>query len=374
MLRMDDKTIPHALRVMMDQLFANNSLKSWGVFPNQYGQVCLNIRFDICEVGQSSKPVTTSAFRRVSDKQLARNATRSMYNKKRKLNPSTPETKDTHISPPSPKSHTTPELPRNCDISESPNVGFIDSPILAVKDFKVDDKMTKEYESAEIANESFDLHSISEETCSPNIEITPLTSFVSHLSPPNLKIDGASQVEYDTQDTSTQVDRSWFQSNQINQCSVKLKTKSIQTKLEKSINESVQASPEPTVHEDSCQTHVSALKPDMMEIAANVKYPNTTEPEHSILCPCCDRAMTTDHECEPEIDQKDNIVTSNASTQNQSITNCTQPTPDPPVRNQSSPNLQPNQNFDATLEHLAAYMTSQHNLMIKKLFPRSPPT
>ena len=125
---MDDNIIPHALRVMMDQLFTNNSLKSWGVFPNQYGQLCLNIRFDICEVGQSSKPVTTCAFRRVSDKQLARNATRSMHNKKRKLNPPTPETKDTHISPSSPIIHTSPELPRMGDISLTADNVFTQTP------------------------------------------------------------------------------------------------------------------------------------------------------------------------------------------------------------------------------------------------------
>ena len=163
----------------------------------------------------------------------------------------------------------------------------------------------------------------------------------------------------------------------------------------KSIDKSAQSSPEPTVYEDSCiQTHVSgtdkcvqsgpshfsnitqisALKPDMKKLSDDVKYLNTTDPEHFILCPCCDRSMTTDHECEPEIDQKDNIVASNASTQNQSNTDFTQPTPDPPVQNLSTPNPQPNQYPDATIERLAAYMTSQNNLLLKKLFPGSPPT
>ena len=77
---MDAIKIPYTLQIMMDQLFANNSLKSWGVFPNQYGQLCLNIRFDICELGQSSKPVSACAFRRISDKQLARNASRASIN------------------------------------------------------------------------------------------------------------------------------------------------------------------------------------------------------------------------------------------------------------------------------------------------------
>ena len=88
----------------------------------------MNIRFDIREVGQSSKPVTTCAFRRVSDKQLARNATRSMHNKKRKLNPPTPETKDTHISPSSPIIHTSPELPRMGDISLTADNVFTQTP------------------------------------------------------------------------------------------------------------------------------------------------------------------------------------------------------------------------------------------------------
>jgi hypothetical protein len=123
---MDDITIPNALRVMMHQLFSNNSLKSWGVFPNQYGQICLNVRFNICEVGHS-KPVETCAFRRVSEKQLARNASRIVNNnKKRKLNPTTP---DTNI-PPSPThiSHTTPELPRTCNIPVTPDNVFIHTP------------------------------------------------------------------------------------------------------------------------------------------------------------------------------------------------------------------------------------------------------
>ena len=113
---------------MMEQLFTNNSLKSWGVFPNQYGQLCLNIRFDICEVGQSSKPVKACAFRLVSDKQLARNASRSMNNnKRRKLNPTTP---DTHIPPPASTHivHTTPELPRTCDLSVTPDNVFTQTP------------------------------------------------------------------------------------------------------------------------------------------------------------------------------------------------------------------------------------------------------
>lgn len=406
--------LPKQLLLLLGTITSNSKVNNWCIYENLNNQTCITIRFNDCE---SIEPVY---YRRISQKQAKRNIDRasrhvntppkqSNINTEMGLSPGAIATKKRKIL--SPLENTRDSDIISCRSSESPNVGFIDSPILPVKDFKVDNKMTKEYESAEIANESFDLHSISEEPCSPNIQVSPLAGIVSldycnnssvylsnnnHLSPPNLKIDGASQVEYDTQDISTQVDRSWFQSNQINQCSAKLKTKSIQTKLVKSIDKSAQSSPEPTVYEDSCiQTHVSdtdkcvqsgpshfsnidtftqmspALEPDMKKLADDV---NTTDPEHSILCPCCDRSMTTDHECEPEIDQKDNIVASNASTQNQSIANFTQPTPDPPVQNQSTPNPQPNQYTDVTIERLAAYMTSQNNLILKKLFPGSPPT
>ena len=234
--------LPKQLLLLLGTITSNNKVNNWCIYENLNNQTCITIRFN------DSEAIEPVYYRRISQKQAKRNIDRasrhinttqtppqSNINTEIGLSPGAIATKERKILSP-------PENTRDSDIilcrsSESPNVGFIDSPILPVKDFKVDNKMTKEYESAEIANESFDLHSISEEPCSPNIQISPPASIVSlssvylsnnnHLSPPNLKIDGASQVEYDTQDISTQVDRSWFQSNQINQCSAELKTKSL---------------------------------------------------------------------------------------------------------------------------------------------------
>ena len=95
---MDNIDLPKPLRVMLQQFLLNNSLKSWNVFSNQYGQLVCNIKFDICELGHSdTKHIHVSAYRRVSDKQQARNANRVNNHKKRKLNPSTPE--DTWLNP-----------------------------------------------------------------------------------------------------------------------------------------------------------------------------------------------------------------------------------------------------------------------------------
>ena len=129
---MDVIRIPYPLQAMMDQLFENNLLKSWGVFPNKYGQLVLNIKFDICELGQSSKHVPVCAFRRISDKQLARNANRRINNnKRRKLDPSTPMD-DTDTYKFSEPAYPTPENPRVSSLLETPDV--IDSPILQVEE------------------------------------------------------------------------------------------------------------------------------------------------------------------------------------------------------------------------------------------------
>ena len=127
---MDTIKIPNALQVMMDQLFMNNSLKSWGVFPNKHGKLCLNIIFDICELDQSSKPVSACAFRRISDKQLARNASRNINNnKRRKLNPSISMENKTisqtyQFSKPV---YPSPELARSTSVPVTPDAGYIDS-------------------------------------------------------------------------------------------------------------------------------------------------------------------------------------------------------------------------------------------------------
>ena len=396
--------LPKQLLLLLGTITSNNKVNNWCIYENLNNQTCITIRFNDCE---AIEPVY---YRRISQKQAKRNIDRasrhintppkqSNINTEMGLSPGAIATKKRKIISP-------PENTRDSDIilcrsSESPNVGFIDSPILPVKA----KQMIKAYESAEIANESFDLHSISEEPCSPNIQLGPgivsldycnnssvHPSTNTYLSPPNLKIDGASQVEYDTQDISTQVDRPWFQSNQITQCSVKLKTKLIQTKWVKSIDESVQAAPEPTVYEDACiQHHVSgtnkctqsgpaffsnidnftqmspALKPDKKKPADDVQYLNASDLEHSILCPCCDQSMTIDHECEPEIDQNDSIVSSHASTQNRSVTSDNLSTPITNVTTQIQSDPQPNPDPpERNYEGVISFITAWNDLLTKK--------
>jgi len=227
--------IPNALRVMLDQLFSNNLLKSWGVFPNQYGQICLNIRFDICEVGHSaSEPVKACAFRRVSDKQIFRNANRiTNNNKRRKLNPTTP---DTNI-PPSP-AHiflTTPELPRTCDTSVTPDNVICHSP-----------------EAVSWITENPDFHIIDSESPSPTHAPPSTPSSPSKsVNQPSLKLDSSTQVEYYTNNITTQVDRACFQNNRSTQCGPKSRLKSTQTALVECSDESIQVVPEPVTYKDS---------------------------------------------------------------------------------------------------------------------------
>ena len=346
--------LPKQLLTLLGSITLNNKVNNWCIYENRNNQTCVTIRFSDCE---AIEPVY---YRRISENQARRNIDRAARHNINKQNTKLEQSNHEGVTTKKRKILSSPENTRGSDNQKSPeshNPGLIDSPIFPINDdplyshnVKVDNKPTKEYASAEIANGGFS-HSISEEPCSPNFPITPLANIFSslencnnssillsttnHVSPPNLKIDSTSQVEYDIQHISTQVDRSFFQSNQITQCGTKSKSKSTQTKLVKGFEALVQVTPAGSN---------SPLPPSTEQLSGDFEYLNAPEQGHIIFCPCCNETMTTDHECEPEIDQRDNIDIdkSNASTLNQYITSCSQPTSNSPVQNQPTPDPQSN--------------------------------
>ena len=289
---MDTIKIPNALQVMMDQLFMNNSLKSWGVFPNKYGQLCLNIRFDICELDQSSKPVSACAFRRISDKQLVRNASRNINNnKRRKLNPSI-SMEDKTISQTyqfSKPVYPSPELARSSSVPVTPDAGYIDSqdsPILPVEEDSPANSVKEGMKMNMECDSIFKYYSPAISTpLNSNLErnLNSLSN-ISNINPilhPILKQDAASQVDYVTSSNSTQTD--YIQKHQIIQCSAKIRSKSTQSGLVKVSEESIQVDPAPIVQINSSIQHQPITADKFVQMGSDIIPKCSPEPDPNQL-------------------------------------------------------------------------------------------
>jgi hypothetical protein len=84
--------LPKPLQALFKQLLTNNILKSWNLYSNKFDQLVLNVKFDISEPGVEGLQDQACLFRRVNSKQQSRNIARAVtHNKKRKINPTTPE-------------------------------------------------------------------------------------------------------------------------------------------------------------------------------------------------------------------------------------------------------------------------------------------
>ena len=93
-LTMENINLPNTLKIVLQQLLTNNTVKSWNVFEDRKGDICCNIKLDIYETDQTPKRDMFCAYRKISPKQQDRNKSRlSDYNiaKKRQTNDDTPE-------------------------------------------------------------------------------------------------------------------------------------------------------------------------------------------------------------------------------------------------------------------------------------------
>ena len=358
---MDATKIPNALQVMMDQLFMNNSLKSWGVFPNKYGQLCLNIRFDICELDQSSKPVTACAVRRISDKQLARNASRNINNnKRRKLNPSI-STEDKTTSQTyqfSKPVYPSPELARSSSVSVTPDAGYIDSqdsPILPVEEDSPTNSVKEGMKMNMECDSIFKYYSPAISTpLNSNLErnLNSLSN-ISNINPilhPILKQDAASQVDYVTSSNSTQTD--YIQKHQIIQCSAKIKSKSTQSGLVKVSEQSIQVDPAPIVQINSSIQHQPITADKSVQMGSDIIEQIPVD-ESIISCPCCYEDMSATHECaiaKSRDDSTDSLVyTPNDNEICTSIPDQTIPLSTSPPHSANHPNPEPPDGSTPTL-------------------------
>jgi len=229
--------LPEPLMKMMGTLVSNYEIHNWSIYSNNSKNTCLVIRFS--DTDGCTQP---AHYRRISNNQLARNKARSCLHKQNNDKVALDTTNHKRRKIDNLKGDS-PELSR---VQSSPHLhaGFIDSPILPVK--------------------------VDHYTNSPTISVSPITSDISLFdncisSPSNvstnpviepvLKLDTSTQVKYDTQHISTQVDRACFQIGTSTQCGVKSKLKSTQTRLVKCSDEAVQAVPDPILYEDSCVQH-----------------------------------------------------------------------------------------------------------------------
>jgi hypothetical protein len=106
------------------------NIKSWNLFDNQKGNVHLNIRFDSPDFNTNGLPVAIepASYRKLSTQQMERNRHRAQHytpglkglDTNRTIHNS--KKRKTHISP------TSPELPRTCDISVTPDNVITHSP------------------------------------------------------------------------------------------------------------------------------------------------------------------------------------------------------------------------------------------------------
>ena len=167
---------------------------------------------------------------------------------------------------------------------------FQDSPILPVKEdtltncVKEDMKMNMEcdsifeYDSPDI---STPLNSNLFQT-EKSINSLSNISHIKSVPQPILKRDTASQVEYVTQNSSTQAD--YTQKHQIIQCSTKTKLKSTQTCLVK-VSESIQVDPEPIELMDSSIQHQPITSDKCVQMGSGISDPKQPKsvcaPEHS---------------------------------------------------------------------------------------------
>ena len=103
--------LPKTLTVMLKHMVENNNIKSWNIYENFHGQLCCNIKFDMCDSDDDSdRDNLICAFRRVSKQQQSRNLARTVNqrNKKRKIS----ETPPRSVPRSSPPSDHTPESAR----------------------------------------------------------------------------------------------------------------------------------------------------------------------------------------------------------------------------------------------------------------------
>ena len=265
MYKTNNHGLPKPLLLIIQQLFANNTLKSWNVYSNKYEQLVLSVKFDL------SEPVSeiqdqTCLFRRVSNKQQSRNIARAAnHNKKRKINPTSPEGARNIVDNISYTNIDSPELVKQVNMDTTynsiqavPGEVKIDPPSAApvTKDIEDEYQVDTEYKSGETYQGSSSTPSVSKELCSSSILLSPVISDVSLpscipiIDPlTTVKQDAMCQIACKSQNVSTQVEQS--QRNQITQCRVKTKLKSTQTQMVNFSEESTQAAPDPIICVDS---------------------------------------------------------------------------------------------------------------------------
>jgi hypothetical protein len=354
--------LPHTLEVMLMQLVCNNQLNGWNIFENRHGHICMNIRF---VVGESHVGSVPASYRKISPRQAARNTRRvqehhtqttpqNASNKKRKFSKSSPELN---------RSDSTAEEEYQVSVCSNTSLveyvqeeyhsGCRDTPKLDPSTPPHPSPSTlrpkEEYQTSVCADTSvmeYVKEAHQEEYQSgcrdtPKLDHDPSTP--PHPSP-------SAQLLKDEYQTSVCADTS------------------VMEYVKEAHQEEYQSGCRDTPkldHDPFTPPHPSprAQLPSPIEqvpddgeslndnIGKEVHTSTTRELSSAILCPCCNEAMTIDHECDPETDQTDDINIFNVSTQSQSTPN-TQPDPDPP---------------DCNYEAIAGILSAHTNLMFRQI-------
>jgi hypothetical protein len=243
----DISGLPKPLQVIIQQLFANNSLKSWIVYSNKYEQLVLNVKFDICEPGLEDVHEQACLFRRVSGKQQSRNIARAAtHNKKRKLNPSTPE------------------QPR--DTVDNCHFTIIDSPESVIKDDNYTMIHKEEYHDIE-HKEEYQYVQLPLTSPQPHVEPVEYPQAVAASEPMHdIYPEPVVAVTPPPPIPTTHIE---------NDCSPSTNTVSESEEYHDHDSEEYHDCPNTPVSEEMCQP----------------------EPNHHIKCPCCNEKMTPLHTC-----------------------------------------------------------------------------